>query len=129
MTPDEAREEFYGLLDEIQAMAPGEWVNEDVPAGGICNFQETGNGKGFAGTRTMASLSLTDREVLRQKVREFYESRGYIVQVFDQSTADNKLIMTTAHGPDGLTIGLSTGDLNTSVFGFSRCVPDPEGWK
>ncbi|WP_426005435.1 hypothetical protein ACPFL9_01660 [Paenarthrobacter sp. NyZ202] len=129
MTPDEAREEFFGLLDEIQAMAPGAWVNEDVSTGGYCNFQGTGNGRKFAGTRAMAPLSLVDREVLRQKVRAFYESRGYIVQVFDQSTAENNLVMTTAHGPDGLTIAVSTGDLRTAVYGFSRCVPDPEGWK
>ncbi|WP_369744481.1 hypothetical protein [Paenarthrobacter sp. AMU7] len=129
MTPEEARTEFIGLLDEIQALSPGDWVNEDVPAGGYCNYQGTGNGKKFAGARTMGSLSTTEREALRQKVEQFYESRGYSVKTFDQSTTTNKLIMTNGFGPDGLVIQLYTGDLNTSVDGFSRCVPDPRGSK
>ncbi|WP_426005434.1 hypothetical protein ACPFL9_01655 [Paenarthrobacter sp. NyZ202] len=129
MTPDEAREEFFGLLDEIQAMAPGAWVNEDVPAGGICNFQGTGNGKGFAGTRTMDPLSLAEREELRRKVTELYKSRGYVVQNLDQSTTTNSLFITTGFGPDGLTIGLYTADTRTMVAGESRCVPDPQSNK
>ncbi|MGA8787435.1 MAG: hypothetical protein WB535_00640 [Paenarthrobacter sp.] len=129
MTPEEARTEFFGLLDEIQAMAAGDWVNEDVPAGGYCNFQGTGNGKEFGGSRTRDPLSVTDREVLRQKVEEFYKSRGYSVKVFDQSTATNKLIITNGFGPDGLVLQVYTGDLGTTVAGNSRCVPDPQGSK
>jgi hypothetical protein len=129
MTADEARTEFFGLLDEIQAMAAGDWVNEDAPAGGYCNFQGTGNGKEFGGSRTRDPLSVTDREVLRQKVEEFYKSRGYSVKVFDQSTATNKLIITNGFGPDGLVLQVYTGDLGTTVAGNSRCVPDPQGSK
>lgn len=129
MTPEEARTEFFGLLDEIQAMAAGDWVNEDVPAGGYCNFQGTGNGKSWAGARTMGPLSATERETLRQKVEHFYESRRYSVKVFDQSTTTNKLIMTNGFGPDGLVIQLYTGDLGTGVDGNSSCVPDPQSHK
>ncbi|MGA8787436.1 hypothetical protein [Arthrobacter bambusae] len=126
MTADEARTEFFGLLDEIQAMAAGDWVNEDVPAGGYCNFQGTGNGKSFAGARTMGPLSATERETLRQKVSAFYESRGYKIQTLDKSTTTNNLLITTAFGPDGLSVALYTGDLGTIIDGSSRCVPDPE---
>ena len=129
MTPEEARQEFFELLDEIQAMAPGDWVNEDVPAGGYCNYQGTGSGRSFAGARTMGLLSTTERETLRQKVEQFYKSHGYSVKVFDQSTTTNKLIMTNGFGPDGLVIQLCTGDLRTKIDGNSRCVPDPEGSK
>ncbi len=129
MTPEEARTEFFGLLDEIQAMAAGDWVNEDVPAGGYCNYQGTGSGRSFAGARTMGPLSTAERETLRQKVEQFYVSRGYSVKVFDQSTTTNKLIMTNGFGPDDLVIQLYTGDRGTVVDGSSRCVPDPEGSK
>ncbi|MGJ3192664.1 hypothetical protein FQP90_14365 [Paenarthrobacter nitroguajacolicus] len=127
MTPEAASSELFGLLDEIQAMAPGDWTNKDVPAGGYCNFQGTGSGKEFGGSRTRGPLSVTDREVLRQKVEEFYKSRGYDVKVFDQSTATNKLIITNGFGPDGLVLQVYTGDLGTTVAGNSRCVPDPQG--
>ena len=40
MTPEEARQEFFELLDEIQAMAPGDWVNEDVPAVATATIRE-----------------------------------------------------------------------------------------
>ncbi|WP_157731667.1 hypothetical protein [Arthrobacter sp. YN] len=77
----------------------------------------------------MGPLSTTERETLRQKVEQFYLSHGYSVKTFDQSTTSNKLIMTNGFGPDGLVIQLYTGDLNTSVDGFSRCVPYPRGSK
>ncbi|MFJ6454051.1 hypothetical protein [Paenarthrobacter sp. NPDC091669] len=128
-SPEAARTEFFGLLDEIQALSPGDWANEDVPAGGYCNFQETGNGKSFAGARTLGPLSTTERETLMQRVQQFYVSHGYSVKTFDQSTTTNKLIMTNGFGPDGLVIQLYTGDLNTSVDGSSPCVQDPEGSK
>ncbi|MET3903024.1 hypothetical protein [Paenarthrobacter sp. 4246] len=83
-TADEARTEFFGLLDDIQAMAPGDWVNEDIPAGGYCNYQGTGNGKQFAGGRTTGPLSVMDRETLRQKVEQFYEARGYSVSLINR---------------------------------------------
>ncbi|MDR6636952.1 hypothetical protein [Paenarthrobacter nitroguajacolicus] len=127
MTPGEAKTEFFGLLDEIQAMAPGDWTNKDVPAGGYCNYQGTGNGKEFAGARTMGPLSTTEREALRQKVGQFYVSHGYSVKTFDQSTATNKLIITNGFGPDGLILQVYTGDLGTTVAGNSRCVADPQG--
>lgn len=126
-TPEAASSELFGLLDEIQAMAPGDWTDKDVPAGGYCNFQGTGSGKGFGGSRTRGPLSVTDREVLREKVEEFYKSRGYDVKVFDQSTATNKLIITNGFGPDGLVLQVYTGDLGTVVDGNNRCVADPQG--
>ncbi|MGO4145788.1 hypothetical protein AB4Y77_11935 [Paenarthrobacter sp. YAF11_1] len=126
MTPDEARTGLFGLLDEIQALAPREWVNEDVPAGGYCNNQDTGSGKQFAGGRTTGPLSSAERETLRQKVSAFYESRGYEVQTLDKSTTTNNLLITTAFGPDGLSVALYTGDLGTIIDGSSRCAPDPE---
>src|SRR5690242_10279080 len=61
MTPEAASTEFFGLLDEIQAMAPGDWTNKDVPAGGYCNFQRTGSGKEFGGSRTRGPLGDTER--------------------------------------------------------------------
>ncbi|MFJ6452816.1 hypothetical protein [Paenarthrobacter sp. NPDC091669] len=126
MTPEDASKEFFGLLDEIQALAPNEWVNEDVPAGGYCNFQDTGSGKQFSGGRTTGPLSSAERETLRQKVSAFYELRGYKVQTLDKSTTTNNLLITTAFGPDGLSVALYTGDLGTIIDGSSRCVPDPE---
>ncbi|SEI96500.1 hypothetical protein SAMN04487917_103152 [Arthrobacter sp. yr096] len=127
MTPEAAGSELFGLLDEIQAMAPGEWTNKDVPAGGYCNFQGTGGGKEFGGSRTRGPLGDTERETLGQKVEEFYKSSGYDVKVFDQSTATNKLIITNGFGPDGLVLQVYTGDLGTTVAGNSRCVADPQG--
>ncbi|QSZ48453.1 hypothetical protein [Arthrobacter sp. D5-1] len=105
-------------------MAAGDWVNEDVPAGGYCHYQGTGNGKSFAGARTMGPLSATERETLRQKVEHFYASRGYSVKVFDQSTTTNKLIMTNGFGPDCLVIQLYTGDLGTVVDGTENVEAD-----
>ncbi|NYE94736.1 hypothetical protein FHU41_000957 [Psychromicrobium silvestre] len=129
MTPEEASKEFYGLLDTIQAMAPGDWKSEDYRPGGYCDYQGHGDpdGKQFAGYRSRSPLSLAERQILREKVEALYTSHGYTVQTFNQTTASNNLILTIAQGPNGLTIGLHTGDQNTSVDGQSRCVPNPTG--
>ncbi len=118
------RKEYYASLDAVQALIPaGVWKNEDDPVGYFCQMPDGSEGVNWYGARTAGGLSRADQETASRVVSKYLKDRGFIVHIIRDSIPT---IATTGFRDNHLSIGLQTGDLATTITGYSRCAPDPD---